>query len=221
MRLAGGASPSGGKLIGLLQRGCVSPGFPAREQRTLRPLWEGAPRIACGSGAVPIAETDAASRDFARESSRCIQSERLPAGPLLPLVDRRQATQLDQKRRRVIHVLPLALQPSLVRLGLRFANSFPRFGFRVDIRHDRTIRRSQPASLPSPTTSRRPHLSTSPVSQFHSPPTQPDPHGHHVPPEPAATNRFRPAHEPHTSCIKVTISCECLERCETNARPPP
>jgi len=40
-------------------------------------------------------------------------------------------------------------------------------------------------------------------------------------PEHSATNPFRPAHAPHTSCIKVTICCECLERCETNARPPP
>lgn len=125
---------------------------------------------------------------------------------LLPIIDRRQAAQLDQKRRRVIHVLPFTLQPSLGRPGLRFANLFARFGFRADVRHGRTIRRGQPAPLPSPTTSPRRHLSTSLVSQSFSSPGRPEPQPHHLTPDHSATNCFRPAHKPHTYCYTAAAS---------------
>jgi hypothetical protein len=112
---------------------------------------------------------------LARNGSRSLCAN-LDNAALLPLVDRRQPTQFDQKRCRAIDVLSLTFQPSLVRPSLRFANLFARFGSRVDIRHGRTVRRGRLAPLPPPTTSTRPPLSTSPVSQFVCPPTQPNPH---------------------------------------------
>lgn len=107
---------------------------------------------------------------------------------LLPLVDRRQAPELDEKRRCTGGILAFTLKTRLIGFVLRLTNTLERFSFRVDAHDRRTIRRVRRLPLPPSATSPCPHLSPPPVpsslARQHNP-ARPAPTAHHRPPVPA------------------------------------
>ncbi|HEY1441598.1 MAG TPA: hypothetical protein VGF65_12350 [Mycobacterium sp.] len=54
---------------------------------------------------------------------------------VLPLINGRQATLLDQKRRRIIDVVTFTLDTRLLGFNLSLANTLARLRFRVDVHH--------------------------------------------------------------------------------------